>query len=618
MGIALLYSSVIFAQTKRFDVVVYGSTPAGIAAAVQAARGGVKVLLVEELYQVGGVLTGGLAYIDFRTFESVQGFFREYMQGVHNYYAGRYGLNSKQVTDSYNGLQAEPHVARYVFDSILANAGVTVLTNYRLQKAYVRTVNGKPTLYSAEFKHAKSKLLQKIDATVFIDATYEGDLMAAAGCAFRIGRESRETYGEIFAGKVYLKDGRFMLGSTGQGDRAIQGYNFRICMTDSAENGLPVPKPANYNRNTYMPLLVAIQNGQITAVSDQILKLRSIPNRKFDVNDKHMANSISLARPGWSWDWPEGNEQKRAEIFKRHLDYTLGFLYFIQNDDAIPEKIRTEAKQLWLPKDEFTENNHFTPTIYVREGRRLKGVKTFVEKDCQQAPNTVRGYLRNDAVAVGDYGLNSHGCDEPHAYHPGVRDGAFSFATSNLPYQVPYTVMVPEKMEGLLVPVAISSSHVGFSALRYEVIWSSLGQAAGFAAVLSLKQKKQLRSVPVTLLQKQIHEAGGITIYFSDVQPADKWFRVFQYFGTKGYFHNIPEWGTVAFEDHLKFIGNNQYTPAFPHHAAQPQIKMDDRLAKHWLQLAGQANHPLLTRNYSNMTRAEFLTELYKIEHREK
>ncbi|MCF1713696.1 FAD-dependent oxidoreductase [Flavihumibacter sp. RY-1] len=615
LGLLSFFSYGFSQQTA--DLVVYGGTPGGIASAVQAARGGVKVILVEEQYQVGGMLTGGLAYIDFRTFEAVQGFFREYMNGVHQYYSTRYGANSKQVADSYHGLQAEPHVALYVFDSLLRSAGVRVFTNFRLQKAHVRPVGGKPTLYAADFKNTKGPQSMLLQAKVFIDATYEGDLMAAAGCSYRLGRESRETYGEIFAGKVFVKDGRILLGSTGEGDRAIQGYNFRVCMTDSAENGLPIPKPENYDRSIYLPLLRAIQSGQITAVSDQILKLRSIPNRKYDVNDKHLANSISLARPGWSWDWPEGNESKRKEIFKRHLEYTLGFFFFLQNDEAIPEKIRNEAKTLWLPKDEFEENNHFTPSIYVREGRRLSGVMTFIEKDCQQAPNTVRGYLRKDAVAVGDYGLNSHGCDEPSRYHPGIRDGAFSYATSNLPYQIPYGVMVPEKMEGLLVPVALSSSHVGFSALRYEVIWTSLGQAAGIAAVTSVKQRTALRRVAVEGIQQQLHAAGGITVYFSDVKPSDPWFRVFQYFGTLGYFHDVPQWGSVPFEDHLKFIGDHQYTPAFPYHAAMPLEKVDERLARMWLEKAGQQNHPVLSQKYSGMTRAAFLTELYKLVYRE-
>jgi len=618
VGIALLSGFSYCLANKSVDVLVYGGTPAGIASAVQAARGGAKVLLLEEQYQVGGMLSGGLAYIDFRTFESVHGFFREYMQSVEQYYMNRYGGISKQAADSYHGLQAEPHVARYVFDSLLHSAGVEVLTNWRLYKAFVVSSGKRKVLKKAEFVNTKSDRTFTIEAQVFIDATYEGDLMAAAGCDFRIGRESRSQYGELFAGKVFVKDGKFLLGSTGEADRAIQGYNFRICMTDSAEIGFPILMPENYDRNTYLPLLQAIQRGQITAVSDQILKLRPIPNRKYDVNDKHLANSISLARPGWSWDWPEGDAVQRAAIFKRHLNYTLGFFYFLQNDSAIPATIQAEAKKLMLPKDEFRENNYFSPSLYVREGRRLKGLVTFTEQDCQQAPETVRGYLRKDAVAVGDYGLNSHGCNEPNTYHPGVRDGAFSFASSNLPYQVPYGVMVPEKLDGLLVPVAISSSHVGYSALRYEVIWTSLGQAAGIAAVQAIKKNRPLRAVDVGQVQQQLHAAGAITVYFSDVQPMDPWFRVFQYFGTQGYFHQVPAWGTVTFQDHLKFIDNHQYTAAFPHHAAEPNARMDDRLAKLWLSMAGQENHPTLSLTYTGMSRADFLSQLYKIIHNEK
>ncbi|GAA4456259.1 hypothetical protein GCM10023189_25180 [Nibrella saemangeumensis] len=469
---------------------------------------------------------------------------------------------------------------------------------------------GKPTLTGAVFANLNTNQPVRVTGAVFIDGTYEGDLMAKAGCEYRVGRESRQEYGEIFAGKVYYHDQKFWLGSTGEVDKAIQGFNFRVCMTDSAENRLPIPKPDNYDRTTYLPLLTDIKKGKITQFSDQIVKIQPMPNRKADVNDRHFAGSMSLSRPGWSHEWPDGSPEKRQQIFQRHLDYTLGLFYFLHNDSEVPASIQKEARQWGLAKDEYPENKNFTPSLYVREGRRLVGEFIFLEKHCQQAPDGIRGHWQPNAVAVGDYGLNSHGCNAPDRYHPTIRDGAFSLYYSNLPYQIPYGVMVPKTVDGLLVPVAVSSSHVGYSALRYEPIWMALGQAAGLAAAQTMKRKVPVRQAYIPALQKKLHEAGAITAYFSDIFPDSPYFKVCEYFATRGFFHNVPDSQTVPFVDHFVSIWG-QYTKAFPYHTAEPEKLMEKELAGLWLKKANLPNSPLRTQ-YSTMTRGQFLSELYK------
>ncbi|KAB7726870.1 FAD-dependent oxidoreductase [Rudanella paleaurantiibacter] len=597
---------------KQFDVVIYGATPGGISSAISAAREGASVALFEELYQVGGLTTGGLSHPDFRTLESLQGIYREFMNRVLKHYTETYGPNSRQVKDSFYGTHAEPRVAKLIFEAWLAEyPNIRVFTQHRLQSVTLTKLkSGRSALTGAVFANLLDNQPVEVKGAVFIDGTYEGDLMAKAGCEYRVGRESRQEYGEIFAGKVYYHDQKFWLGSTGDADNAIQGYNFRVCMTDSAQNRLPIPKPEAYDRATFLPLLTDIKQGKITRFADQIVKIQPIPNRKADVNDRHFAGSMSLSRPGWSYEWPDGSPQKRQQIFQRHLNYTLGLFYLLQNDPEVPTAIQQEARQWGLPKDEYPENGHFTPSLYVREGRRLVGEFIFQEKHCQQAPDGIRGYWQADAVAVGDYGLNSHGCNAPNRYHPTIRDGAFSLYYSNLPYQIPYGVMVPKTVDGLLVPVAVSSSHVGYSALRYEPIWMALGQAAGLAAAQTLKRNVPVRNIDVTVLQKKLHQAGAITAYFSDVFPDSPYFQACQYFASQGYFHNVPDRNSVPFVDHFVSI-NGQYSKAFPYHAAELDKLMDKELAEQWLSKANQLSSPLRT-TFNGLTRGQFLHQLFK------
>lgn len=597
-----------FGQTpKQFDVVVYGATPAGIAASVNAAQLGVKVALIEETNHIGGLASGGLSFTDFRTFEAVQGTFREFMNRVVAYYTNTYGPESPQVKDCYRGAYYEPKVAKLIFEQMLSEQpNIQVFTNYRLKS----TEKKGNRLTGTSFASTAGQASIMTKAMVFIDATYEGDLIAKAGCAYRLGRESKEEFGERYAGKVFMEDGKFLAGSTGVGDKEIQNYNFRICMTKDPANAVPVPKPANYVREAYLQLLEEIKSGKIRQFNLNLVTIRSIPNNKADVNDRHFA-SLSLALWGESHTWPEGSPEHRKMLYEKHKDHALGLIYFVQNDTEIPASIQAEARSWGLPKDEYTYNENFTPALYVREGRRLVGNYIFKEQDTQQAPNSLRAPLQTNSIAVGDYGLNSHGTGKRTAFHPTIRDGQFSAAFSNVPHQIPYGVIVPKMIDGLLAPVPISATHVGYSALRMEPIWTALGQASGVAAALAIKQKVQLRSVKVHEIQKILHEKGAITIYFSDVLPSSPYFKAAQYFGQKGFFVKVPALDTVHFEDHLKFI-QGQFTAAFPHHYVHPHQKMSQELMNHWLEIISYNATDSEKEIFLTMTRGDFLNELYR------
>lgn len=605
-------------KSAGFDLIVYGATPSGISAAINAARSGLTVGLFEASAHWGGLTAGGLSYTDFRTMESVQGTFREFMNRVLAYYTQTYGPDSQQVRDCYFGAYYEPKVARQILRAMLDEQPLIKLhLNHPLQEALLGAGKGnRKKLRGIRFREATTGKVVEALGQVFIDATYEGDLMAAAGCRFRVGRESRREYGERFAGKLFMANKQFLPGSTGEGDRHVQCYNFRICLSHDSTNRLPIPQPADYRRDRYSPLLKAIKEGAVTHVAGGwdmapkkgIASFRSIPNGKADMNDLS-SSPLSLRLTGVNDAWPEGDAQTRQHIVDLYKNHSLGLLYFLQNDEAVPDALRKEARQWGLPKDEYPDTDHFTPALYVREGRRLVGSYVFTEQDLEQEPNSVRSKLKRDAVAVGDYSMDCHGEQAPNAYHAHVTEGAFALGV--LPFQLPYGIMVPWEVDGLLVSVAVSASHAGFSALRMEPTWTSLGQAAGLAAAQAVRTGGEVRDINVARLREGLHERGAIPIYLSDVMPDSPYFKAAQYVGTRGLLHAIPGYDTTAYEDHMKVI-RGQFTRAFPHHGLEPTKPMTTKLADLWLKKVGLTSAALSTKS-ATQTRGQFLNEVYRL-----
>jgi len=591
------------AQQASLDVLVYGSTPAGVAASIAASREGMNVVLVEPSDHFGGIMTGGLSNPDFKTFEALGGFYQEFMDSVLAHYTHTYGPDSKQVDDSYYGVWYEPRVAQKIFMDLLKKNNVQLLMQHALRQVQLDSTNGNPQIKRVTFENRQGQI-QQLTAEVFIDATYEGDLMAASGVPYRVGRESRSVYGELFAGvKYFSRDHKFLPGSTGAGDHKIQCFNFRLCMTDSLENRITVWKPEHYQRERYDRLLELIEEGQVKSLHD-VIKFRYLPNRKADINDP-LYSPFGIRLMEAQHAWPEGDSATRADIFQQHKDYTLGLLYFMQNDTTVPASIREEASAWGFARDEFEETNGFSPALYLREGRRMKSDFVLTEHDTQpEVPGQVRAKLHADAVAICDYSMDSHGNGAPIPFHPGVTEGAFNFYVQ--PYQLPYRIMLPPRTEGLLVPVAVSASHVAYSSLRMEPTWTSLGYAAGLAAAQAVIGKKQLRSIDVAVLQKTIHKYNAFTVYVTDVGPRDEFFKVAQFLGTQGYFHGLFEYENVPYIGRGSGKGmRGQYIAAYPYHKIHPDKMMDATLAQRWNEMAGT---DLL---YEGKLRKAFLQEIY-------
>lgn len=590
--VAFLSLALLAAPASDPDVVVYGGTPAGIAASVEAGKAGLRVLLVEPYRWVGGLTTNGLSHPDFRSFEGLTGFYLDLTRRTSRYYADKYGPDSPQVKDSFRGTHAEPHVNRLLFDRMLAEQQtVTVRVRHRLVK--VETEGRRVT--AATFVGPDSARI-RVTASVFIDATYEGDLMAAAGARYRVGREAKAEFGESLAPDT--------------ADDQVQGYNFRLCMTHVPENRLPLPAPPGYRRESFAPVLALFADGRIKSVFGQTSAVYKtqlpLPNGKTDVNDVSQS-SVRLSIPELSARWPDGTPQERTKVLAEYVRHNIGLLHFLQSDPEVPEPIRAEANHWGLCKDEFTETGHIPEQLYIREARRMVGRYTFTQNSTDYAPGDARGMFRRDAIAMGDYGENCHGTS-----HDGPRIGgkhAGEFYKSVPPYQVPFGVILPQSLDNLLVPVACSASHVGFCALRLEPIWSGLGQAAGVTAALAVKSKRLAPDVPVEEIQARLHAAGAATVYVSDVSPGSADFAAVQWWAARGGLHGLSPIPAKLGARGKQIIG--QYYEAFPGHAVELSRPLDETTRMRWLKLAAQANVPE-QRLAQATTRGEFIYAAYR------
>ena len=588
----LLFTGLNYSQATDYDVIVYGATPSGIASAVNAAREGVSVALFEETDHVGGLTSSGLSNTDFHSFESLGGTWLEFMNRVEAHYIQTYGSNSQQVKDCWHGAFYEPKVAKKVFmDMIEEQDNLDLILKHRLVSAHTNILsNEKTKLTGIRFIDLEQEQLKDFNATVFIDATYEGDLLAAAGCEYTVGSEGPDKYDEPAASPK---------------DWHVQCYNFRVTLTKDTENSIPIPKPENYNPDEYQVLLDAMKDGSIDKLED-IIKgpSRQIPNGKADFNDRK-GSIMSIKLCNETDVWPEGNADVRKQVWEKTKAHTLGVLYFLQNDERVLPAIQQEMKQWNLPKDEFEEYDNFPPLIYVREGRRLVGEYIYTQKDGTRETGSTRAPAFKSAIAVGDYSFNSHG-----TYYTCDRELLGNLSAGTRPFQIPYPVMLPGKVEGLLVPVAVSSSRVGFGAIRMEPTWTALGQAAGLAAAQAVKNDIEPGEVNVEKLQLRLHELGAITFYTSDVRPDSPYFRAVQYFGNRALFQDLYDPDQVS-PARLKGLGQMvQWTEAYPYHDIQPDKKMGKDLAEKWMNKLDIADKKLLKQS-GKMTRGEFLNELY-------
>ena len=594
MGVVLLTGTFAEGQPlpqKTTDVCIYGATPAGVAAAIAVAKSGKRVLLIEPTRQVGGLLTSGLSSSDYHSLESLSGSFLEFSQRVERYYVETYGADTEPVARSRQGTIGEPHVNQMILEEWLQEySTIEVLLRTTLDSA---TTQG-TIVQSADFSSPNGSV--RVVANVFIDGSYEGDLMAQSGVAYQIGREGQDRYHESLA--------------PDQADQQLQGYNFRFCATNNPDNRAPVLPPADYQRADYLAVLPFLNSGKIKRIFDYpsqcIYKTHILPNQKYDIND--VSNGlIRLSMPDRNWGWPEGDADERQRIFHEHLRHSVGLLYFIQNDSLVPPALQNEARQWGWCRDEFVNNQHLPPQLYVREARRMQGRYVYTQRDSEYdsaSTNEARAVFHPESIAMSDYGNNCHGTTHAGPLIGGQHHGEFYHSVP--PYQIPYRIMLPREYDNLLVPVAASSSHVGFCALRFEPTWMSLGQAAGHAAVLSLDTELPLPKLEVTTLQQRLHADRSATIYTSDVLPGHPDFEAVQWWGARGGLHGLHP--RPADSPRGQPTGG-QYFEAAPGHQVLLDTLLTDSLRRRWMQLAGPGMADERLEN--NKTRGQFIREAF-------
>ena len=489
-------------QRLKVDVCVYGGTPGGVAAAVQARRMGKTAVLAVFRRHVGGLTSAGLTAVDFGKADSLGGIAVEFLRTA--------GLQAgTKPSETGRWPTFSPSQAETKFREMLAVADVPVLYEHRLSEV----LKTGPRITSIQFENGNT-----VEAKVFIDATYEGDLFAKAGASYHVGRESNEVYGETVNGFNIAKTHQFRfdvdpyrtLGDPssgllpgispdlpavpGTGDNKIQAYNFRMWAV-SAADGHPWPKPANYDADVYALLL-----RYLTVKPEFPWNWKySFGPVKLNVGDCNNAGPVSTDFVGGSYDWPEADYAIREQIFQAHVTYQQGLMWFLAHDDRLPKRIREKVSQFGLPKTEFVETEGWPHDLYVREARRLKSDYVMTEKNC------VGTEVAPDSVGLASYTMDSHHVQRVIIDGAVRCEGCVEEKTPR-PYPVSYRSLVPKvnECDNLIVPVCVSSSHMAYGSIRMEPVFMILGQSAATAACFAIDDGVSVQAVAYDKLRHRL------------------------------------------------------------------------------------------------------------------
>ncbi|MHB8899900.1 MAG: FAD-dependent oxidoreductase [Thermoguttaceae bacterium] len=531
--LVLTLASPLAAETT-YDLVVYGGTSAGVAAAVEAAQDGRTVVLVSPDKHLGGLSSGGLGWTDTGRKEVIGGLAREFYHRVWKHYQAddawrwqtrqEYG-NKGQGTAAIDGQVRtmwifEPHAAEAVFESMIAEAKVPLV-----REAWLDRAGG------VEKQGGRITAIRTLDGRtwrgrVFLDATYEGDLMAAAGVSYHVGRESAQAYGEQWNGvqkaarhhghnfpegvSPYVKPGDPASGllprispeppgEEGEGDRRLQAYCFRMCLTDLDENRVAFPKPEGYDADQYQLILRVFETGW----RETFGKFDPIPNHKTDTNNHGPFSTDNIGR---NYDYPDASYERRREIIAEHEQYQKGLMYFLANDPRVPDDVREPMSRWGLAKDEFLDNGNWPHQIYVREARRMVGPYVMTEHDCLCRVETPR------SVGMGSYAMDSHHVQRYVTPEGFVQNEGDIGVGPPYPYMISYDSLTPKKgeCENLLVPVCLSSSHIAYGSIRMEPVFMILGQSAAVAACVALDAGSSVQEVDYARLKAKLLEKGQV------------------------------------------------------------------------------------------------------------
>lgn len=554
--VQLLFVRAAFAQrsataidANSYDVVIYGGTSAAVTAAVQAKKMGKTVVIVCPDKHLGGLSSGGLGWTDTGNKAVIGGMAREFYHRVWKHYEEpqtwkwqkqeEYG-NKGQGTPAIDGSQRsmwifEPHVSERVFEDFVKEFNLVVHRDEWLDRTAGIEKSG-PRIVAIKTLSGK-----RFAGRMFIDATYEGDLLAAAGVDYTIGREANSVYGEEHNGVQtgvlhhrhhfgFLKEkispyvvpgdpasgvlpriSKEPPGEFGAADKKVQAYCYRMCLTDQPANRVPFARPEGYDPKQYELLLRIFVAGW----RETFEKFDPIPNHKTDTNNH---GPFSTDNIGYSYDYPEASYERRREILREHQQYQQGWLYFITNDPRVPKDVQDEMRKWGLAKDEFTDNGHWPHQIYVREARRMIGQFVMTENELRKTRPTP------DSVGIGSYTIDSHNVQRYITPEGNVQNEGDIGVATNGPYAIAYGSLVPKRgqCDNLLVPVCLSSSHIAFGSIRMEPVFMILGQSAATAAALAIDSQQAVQDVPYAKLRERLMADGQVLEFAAPAPTSGK------------------------------------------------------------------------------------------------
>jgi len=507
--------------TEEYDICIYGGTSAGVIAAYSAKMMNKKVLLIEPQNRLGGLTSGGLGFTDIGNKQVVTGLSKDFYRrlGTH------YGKLEQWIF--------EPKVADSIFNDYVKRADIDVLYKHRIIEANV--IDGTIRDIILESSDG-TKTTKTVFAKMFIDCTYEGDLMAKAGVSYTIGREDNKLYNETYNGVQLMKGHQFpdgidpykipgdstsgllwgiaptTLSPEGTGDKLVQAYNYRICLTNNPTNKIEITKPDNYDPAKYELLLRLFDAQPEKRKLNHYFIWSRMPNKKTDINNR---GGFSTDMIGMNHNYPEASYKEREKIIKTHKDYTQGLLYFYKTDPRVPKELKDEIQEWGYPKDEYTENHHWSPQLYIRESRRMIGDYVMTQAHCEGHE------IVDDGIGMAAYTMDSHNCQRIVIKKDGkhfVKNEGNVEIGGGLSYPISYRSIIPKENEckNLLVPVCLSASHIAYGSIRMEPVFMVLAQSAAIAATEAI-HTGSVQSVNVKKVQAILHEDPLLDGSFSEI-----------------------------------------------------------------------------------------------------
>ncbi|MEO5977039.1 MAG: FAD-dependent oxidoreductase [Chryseolinea sp.] len=507
-SICLLQGKSYGQQITDVDVCVYGGSSAGVIAAYTAKMHGKSVILIEPGKHLGGLTTGGLGYTDIGNKYAVSGISRDFYRKIGKHY-GR-----------FEQWIFEPHVAEDIFKEYVKKSSLDVLYDYRLTIVKKEGLNIREITIE-QSSDPQSTSNKTIRAKIFMDCTYEGDLMAKAGVSYKVGREANADYHETYNG-VQLRDKHQFLDGIdpykipgnpssgllwgispevlsvqGSGDSKVQTYNFRVCLTSDPANAIPITQPDGYDSTRY-ELLIRMLQKEPNRPFNMIMKPDMMPNNKTDINNN---GPFSTDMIGMNYNYPEAGYAERARITKEHENYVKGFLYFIGHSRRMPERFRSEMLRLGYPRDEYQDNHNWSPQMYVREARRMIGAYVMTQANCEGKERV------EDAVGMAAYTMDSHNTSRIVINGMVKNEGDVQIGGFP-PYPIAYRSLIPKASEctNLYVPICLSATHIAYGSIRMEPVFMVLAQSSAVAAVQAIDRMISVQDVDVKAVQAAIQK----------------------------------------------------------------------------------------------------------------